>query len=154
MSDSGRFIINSTIGIGGLFDPATELGLEQHNEDLGQTFGVWGMGEGAYLTLPLVGPNSVRDLPNMATAMALSPFTYMNAVITVPLGVVNAINTRANLLEATSIRDQAALDPYVFVREAYRQQREFDIYDGDPPTEGIDDLLEVDDAGDSVLKIY
>jgi phospholipid-binding lipoprotein MlaA len=93
-----------------------------------------------------MGPNSFRDLPDIATSMALNPLTYISAVVTVPLGVLNLINVRANLLEATNIRDQAALDPYTFVREAYRQMREFKIYDGNPPSESIDDYIDEDDG--------
>ncbi len=153
LKDSGRFIVNSTIGIGGLFDPAKEMGLAAHDEDLGQTFGVWGAGEGAYLTIPLAGPSSFRDVPGFASAMLLNPLTYLNPVVSIPATLVNGINTRANLLEATNIRDQAALDPYTFVREAYRQQREYKIYDGDPPGDGFDDYIEGE--GDAaILKIY
>ena len=151
--DTGRFVVNSTVGIGGLFDPATSFGMPEHDEDLGQTFGTWGMGEGAYLVLPLMGPNSFRDLPNSASSMLLNPLTYLNGIVTLPLGVLNAVNTRANLLEATSIRDQAALDPYTFVREAYRQQREYKIYDGNPPGDGFEDYVE-GDADAAILKIY
>ena len=151
--DTGRFVINSTVGIGGIFDPASDLGLQANNEDLGQTFGVWGAGEGAYLNIPLVGPSSFRDAPGFVSAMALSPLTYLNPIVTIPLGFVNAVNARANLLEATSIRDQAALDPYTFVREAYRQQREFLIHDGNPPGDDFDDYIEGE--GDAaILKIY
>ena len=151
--DTGRFVVNSTVGIGGLFDPATSFGMPEHDEDLGQTFGTWGMGEGAYLVLPLMGPNSFRDLPNSASSMLLNPLTYLNGIVTLPLGVLNAVNTRANLLEATSIRDQAALDPYTFVREAYRQQREYKIFDGNPPGDGFEDYVE-GDADAAILKIY
>ncbi|MDA0823643.1 MAG: VacJ family lipoprotein [Proteobacteria bacterium] len=152
-SDTGRFVVNSTIGLGGLFDPAKEMGLMAHDEDLGQTFGVWGAGEGAYLNIPLAGPSSFRDAPGFLSALLLNPLTYLNPIVTLPLSVVNAVNIRANLLEATNIRDQAALDPYTFVREAYRQQREFRIYDGNPPGDGFDDYLEGD--GDSaILRIY
>jgi len=153
MSDTGRFVINSTLGLGGLFDPAKEMGLTSHDEDLGQTFGVWGAGEGAYLMIPFMGPSSVRDAPGIVAAMFLNPLTYLNPVVNIPLTVVRAVNTRANLLEATNIRDQAALDPYTFVREAYRQQREFKIYDGNPPGDGFDEYLEGDDDS-SILKIY
>lgn len=151
--DSSRFFINSTIGLGGLFDPAKGAGLEANNEDLGQTFGVWGAGEGAYLNIPLAGPSSFRDAPGFVSALALNPLTYMSPVVTLPLGFVNAVNARANLLEATSIRDQAALDPYTFVREAYRQQREFLIHDGNPPGDDFDDYIE-GDADAAILKIY
>ena len=158
-SDTGRFVVNSTVGVGGLFDPATGLGMPAHDEDLGQTFGVWGAGEGRYMVLPLMGPSSIRDVPGVASSMALNPLTYLNPVVTIPLGVVNAVNARANLLEASNIRDQAALDPYTFVREAYRQQREFKIFDGNPPSDDIDDYIDsgeaeaaADDA--AVLKVY
>ncbi|HCU89185.1 MAG TPA: hypothetical protein DGR97_04540 [Gammaproteobacteria bacterium] len=153
LSDTGRFVVNSTIGIGGLFDPAKAMGLRAHDEDLGQTFGVWGAGEGAYLNIPLAGPSSFRDAPGFVARTLLNPMTYLNPVVTIPVNVVNAVNVRANLLEATNIRDQAALDPYTFVREAYRQQREFKIHDGNPPGDGFDDYLEGE--GDSaILKIY
>lgn len=153
LSDTGRFVVNSTIGLGGLFDPAKKMGLRAHNEDLGQTFGVWGAGEGAYLNIPLAGPSSFRNAPGIVSAMLLNPLTYLNPVVNIPLAVVSAVNTRANLLDATNIRDQAALDPYTFVREAYRQQREYKIYDGNPPGDGFDDYLEGE--GDSaILKIY
>ena len=153
LSDTGRFLVNSTIGLGGVFDPAKEMGLRANDEDLGQTFGVWGAGEGAYLNIPLAGPSSFRDAPGFVAATLLNPLTYLNPIVNIPLGAVNAINARANLLEATNIRDQAALDPYTFVREAYRQQREFKIYDGNPPGDGFDEYLEGE--GDSaILKIY
>ncbi len=153
LSDTGRFLVNSTIGLGGMFDPAKEMGLRAHDEDLGQTFGVWGAGEGAYLNIPLAGPSSFRDAPGFVAATLLNPLTYLNPIVTLPLGVVNAVNIRANLLEATNIRDQAALDPYTFVREAYRQQREFRIYDGNPPGDGFDDYLEGEDDS-AILRIY
>lgn len=151
--DSGRFLVNSTIGIGGLFDPATSMGLKQHNEDLGQTFGKWGAKEGAYLMLPLMGPSSLRDAGSPVMDMFLNPLTYFASVVTIPAGVVSAVNARANLLDATRIRDQAALDPYTFVREAWRQQREYDIYDGNPPGDGYENYIEDHDDG-AVLRVY
>ncbi len=153
LRDTGRFVVNSTIGLGGLFDPAKEMGLRAHDEDLGQTFGVWGAGEGAYLTVPLAGPSSFRDAPDLISSMLLNPLTYLNPVVNIPLAFVSAVNSRANLLDATNIRDQAALDPYTFVREAYRQQREYKIYDGNPPGDGFDDYLE-GEGDSSILKIY
>lgn len=152
-SDSGRFLVNSTIGIGGLFDPATSMGLKQNNEDLGQTFGKWGAEEGAYLTLPLMGPSSFRDIGSPVMDILLNPLTYLATVVTLPAGVVSAVNTRANLLDASRIRDQAALDPYTFVREAWRQQRVYDIYDGNPPGDGYEDYIE--GQGDAaILRVY
>ena len=101
MSDVGRFVVNSTFGIGGLFDPATEMGLNENDEDLGQTFGVWGAGEGAYLMLPLAGPSSFRDAPDYITSNLLNPLSWLAIVYSLPLAAVDVINTRANLLEAT-----------------------------------------------------
>lgn len=151
--DTSRFVVNSTVGIGGLFDPATSMGLEQHEEDFGQTFGVWGAGEGAYLTLPFLGPSSYRDIGAPVMGMLLNPFTYLAPVISIPVGAVIAVNSRANLLDATRIRDQAALDPYTFVREAWRQQREFLIHDGNPPGDGFEEYIEGE--GDAaILRVY
>lgn len=156
LQDSGRFVVNSTLGIGGLFDPAADMGLIAHEEDLGQTFGVWGAGEGAYLVLPLLGPDSVRDAPDRVSSMLLNPLFYISSTITIPLSALNIINTRANYLEATRFVDQAALDPYSFTREAYRQRREYLIYDGNPPTSEFDEFIdegsEPEDPG--VLKVF
>ncbi|MFT5427063.1 MAG: phospholipid-binding lipoprotein MlaA [Gammaproteobacteria bacterium] len=144
-SDATRFIVNSTIGFAGLNDIATPMGLEKHNEDLGQTLAVWGVDQGSYLYIPLGGPNTVRKVPDIATSTLLNPFFYITSAILFPISALNIINTRANLLEATNIRDEAAVEPYSFTREAYLQQRENLIYDGSPPIEGYDDIF--DDAG-------
>jgi len=149
-NDTGRFLLNSTAGVGGIFDIASGAGLAKHDEDLGQTFGTWGASEGVYLVIPLFGPNSVRDAPDLATSALLNPLFYVTTSVTLPLGVVNAINKRANLLEATRIRDEAALDAYSFTREAYRQNREYKIYDGNPPTPDLEYIEEED----GVLKVY
>lgn len=145
IDDSARFLINSTVGILGLFDPATSAGLVKHDEDLGQTFGTWGAGEGAYLTLPLLGPSSTRDAPDLITSTLLNPLTYFSSGITLPLTLIKFVNKRANLLETTDFRDQAALDPYAFTREAYRQHRTSLIYDGNPPVEDMDDFFDEDE---------
>ena len=146
-SDATRFIVNSTIGFAGLNDIATPMGLEKHNEDLGQTLAIWGVDQGSYLYIPLGGPNTIRDVPDIATSTLLNPLTYITSAILFPISALNIINTRANLLEATNIRDEAAVEPYSFTREAYLQQRENLIYDGSPPIEGYDDIF--DDTGDS-----
>ncbi len=161
-SDTGRFLVNSTVGVGGLFDPATKIGMPAHDEDLGQTFGIWGMGEGAYLMVPFLGPSSYRDLPDAATSIALNPMTWLGGVggiITWPLGALHAVNARANMLAASNIRDQAAVDPYTFVREAYRQQRQYKIYDGNPPMDENEVNGDSGDhhppaAGAEILKVY
>jgi phospholipid-binding lipoprotein MlaA len=153
ISDIGRFIVNSTFGVGGLFDVATGMGLPKHNEDLGQTFGVWGASQGAYLYLPIKGPNSVRDAPDMVTATLLNPMTYLTGVVLFPVTALNIINSRANLLEETRIRDEAAVDVYSFTREAYIQRRAYMIYDGFPPSEGYESIFDNDFEKDSVLII-
>ncbi len=139
-SDIGRFLVNSTVGILGLFDPATGMGLERHDEDLGQTLGVWGAGEGAYLELPFYGPNSVRDAPDIPVSTYTNALFYISeAAVTIPLAILGIIDTRAQFLTATRVRDESALDAYIFTREAYRQRRVHLIYDGDPPLEEFDE---------------
>jgi len=156
LSDATRFIFNSTIGILGLVDVATPMGLPEHNEDFGQTLATWGAGEGSYVYVPVNGPNTTRDLPDIATSTLTDPTFYMSAVFW-PFTIVKLINTRANLLEATEIRDEAAIDPYTFTREAYLQQRRFHIYDGNPPIEGYDDIFDFEDEetieDSGILKI-
>ncbi len=141
-SDSLRFVLNSTIGIGGLVDVATPMGLPAHREDFGQTLAAWGLDQGAYLYLPIRGPNTVRNLPDLASSYLLDPLIYISSTILFPVTALNIINQRANLLEATSFIDEAAVDPYSFVREAYLQQRQFLIHDGDPPSDGYDDIFD------------
>jgi phospholipid-binding lipoprotein MlaA len=133
VSDIGRFTTNTTVGIGGLFDPATAWGLPQHNEDFGQTLAVWGVGDGAFVELPLFGPSTVRDATGLVTRTLLNPFTYLTLGASIPAGAVGVTDSRANLLSATKIRDEAAVDKYAFTREVYRQKRRNEIFDGNPP---------------------
>ncbi len=149
LSDVMRFIVNSTVGFAGLNDIATSMGLEKHDEDFGQTLAVWGVGKGSYLYLPFVGPNTLRNAPDIATSSLLNPLNYITGAVLFPVSVLNIVNTRANLLEATNIRDEAAIEPYSFTREAYLQQRENLIYDGNPPTESYDDIFGDEDYDDS-----
>lgn len=142
MSDLGRFVVNTTLGIGGLFDVATDLGLEEHEEDFGQTLGVWGAGEGAYLFIPPVGPSSIRDAFAIPVAWVTNPLTYLSDAFVYPLLALRVLDTRARLKTATRVRDEAALDPYIFTREAYRQRRQFLIYDGNPPLPEMEDELD------------
>lgn len=153
-SDTARFLVNSTVGLGGMFDVATDMGFPVHEEDLGQTLAVWGFQQGAYLYIPVVkGPNTVRDVPDMASSTLTNPLTYVSSAILWPVSALNIINTRANLLDDTNIRDEAAVDPYSFTREAYIQRREFLIHDGNLPTEGYDDIFEEEPGDDPSLKI-
>ncbi len=145
VADIGRFTINSTLGIGGFIDVAGAASVPKHDEDFGQTLGVWGVDEGAYLVLPVLGPSSARDVPRYITSTLLNPLFYITSPVIGPTGVLGAVNERANFLEATRIRDEAALDPYTFTREAYRQRRLNDIYDGSPP---LEDFEEYEDDGE------
>jgi phospholipid-binding lipoprotein MlaA len=136
LSDAGRFLANSILGVFGLWDVATPMGLEKHYEDFGQTLGVWGVPAGPYLVLPLLGPSTARDAP----ARAVDPaWYYANKVdperLYWSLWGLEKVRTRANLLKAESVLDQAALDKYTFIRDAWLQRRRSQVYDGNPPRE-------------------
>ncbi|MEM1434596.1 MAG: VacJ family lipoprotein [Pseudomonadota bacterium] len=139
-TDFARVLINSTLGIGGLFDVAKRMGLNYGSEDLGQTFGVYGYARTNYVFLPLGGPSAVRDLPGRLIVTVL-PRLILGSAYSWPVGVLDAINGRANILVLTDARDDSALDPYVFTRDAYFQGRSFAIFDGDPP---LDDTFDAD----------
>lgn len=134
-SDLGRVLVNSTIGIAGLFDVATKMGLEKHEEDFGQTLAKWGVGDGPYLVLPFFGPSNVRDGASLPVDWETYPPNHMEEQSTRnKLLVVEVVDRRAQLLDASDILEQAAgQDPYIFVREAYRQRRLNLIHDGNPP---------------------
>ncbi|MEW6331094.1 MAG: VacJ family lipoprotein [Pseudomonadota bacterium] len=134
-SDLGRFLVNSTLGIAGLFDVASKMGMEKHNEDFGQTLGKWGVGEGPYLVLPFLGPSNLRDGAAKPVDWETYPPNHMEETSTRDkMLVVEVVDTRAQYLEAGDILEQAAgQDPYIFVREAYRQRRVNQIHDGNPP---------------------
>lgn len=150
--DGLRFAVNSTIGMLGLFDMATHMGLERHDEDFGQTLAVWGFDTGSYLFIPILGPSSKRDVVGVPVTVVTNMLFYagyvVGAPVFVPLTVLGAIDKRARLAGPMRIRDQAALDPYLFVREASLQQREFLIHDGNPPLKLYDDELFQDNPFD------
>jgi phospholipid-binding lipoprotein MlaA len=134
-SDTCRFVINSTIGLLGCFDPARQIGLEKHNEDAGQTLAVWGVGNGPYLVLPILGATTVRDaIGFFAVEAYLDPNFYINNV---PLRNwivgVRIVNQRAELLQADDLISGAALDKYRFIRDGYLQRRQNLVHDGAPP---------------------
>ena len=132
-SDALRVLINSTLGVLGLFDVASKMGFEKHNEDFGQTLGYWGLGHGPYLVLPVLGPSSVRDATGrLVDASAFDPLYQVDHVPTRnSLRALQAVDRRADLLGATSVFDQAALDKYNFLKESYFQQRENAVNDGE-----------------------
>ena len=123
----------------GLFDVATDMGLEEHDEDLGQTLAVWGVDQGAYLYLPFLGPTTARNSPDLASAHFSNPLTYTSTIYLLPVTFLNLVNDRANLLDIDV--DEVSIDPYSFIREAYLQRRRYLIHDGSPPAEGFDDIF-------------
>ncbi|HEX2829601.1 MAG TPA: VacJ family lipoprotein [Burkholderiales bacterium] len=129
--DLGRILINSTIGVLGLFDIASEAGIEKHNEDFGQTLAVWGAPRGPYLVLPLLGSSNVRDGFGTAVDFATDPLSLVNPVgAQLAVQGTRVVDTRAGLLDAGNLLNTAALDNYLFVRDIYLQRRESLVRDG------------------------
>jgi phospholipid-binding lipoprotein MlaA len=139
VNDWARFAFNSTFGILGLHDFASDAGLEKHNEDFGQTFGRWGAGTGPYLVLPFLGSSTVRDGVGTGADMWLDPMGEIRPDdVKYSLIALRVVNLRAELLEASRILEEAALDRYVFQRDAYLQRRRSLVYDGRPPREKLE----------------
>jgi len=136
LSMTARFLTNTVVGVGGLVDVATPLGLERESEDFGLTLGHWGLAAGPYVMLPLMGPSSLRDL----AALPLDRRTRLPALVSAAdqrnaLLALELVQKRADLLSAGGVMSQIALDRYVFVREAYLARRRSAVYDGEPPEE-------------------
>jgi len=117
--DTGRFALNTTLGLGGFVDVAKSVGLEQNDEDFEQTLAVWGVPQGSYLVIPFLGPSTVRGVPGAAFDTAANPVSYVG----LPVQLISLLNTRANAEGALKFIDEAALDPYVFTRESFLQWR-------------------------------
>ena len=129
-----RVATNSLFGIGGLFDVASDLGMERQSEDFGQTLGRWGMPAGPYVVWPLLGPSTARDTLGRPLDLAWSPSLAINdSGVNIGLSALNLIDTRASLLSASRIVDGIALDKYTFIRDAYITRRRNLVYDGNPP---------------------
>ena len=139
-----RFSINTTIGMLGIFDVATSVGLKKNNEDFGQTLGYWGIPQGPYLVLPFFGASTFRDAPGLYADMQISPINQLDNEEELTLNALNAISTRARLLRATKILDTAAKDKYIFIRESYLQKRESMVNDGDSEEDFEIDVIGVD----------
>lgn len=138
-TDLSRLVWNTTAGIAGIFDVATGMGLEKRDEDFGQTLGYWGIGDGPYLVLPILGPSSLRDLTGRVVDWQFDPVTqHSNVAERNSASVLKIVDTRARLLAADKVLDEAALDPYVFVRDAFLQRRRSLVHDGDPPRLKLD----------------
>ncbi|MCM2287613.1 MAG: VacJ family lipoprotein [Sulfuritalea sp.] len=135
-SDLGRVVINTTIGLLGVLDVASEAGLEKHDEDFGQTFGRWGVGNGAYVVVPFFGPRTVRDTVGLVVDVAADPVaTHEPARVRDAALLLRVVNDRANLLPADKVVEEAALDKYSYMRDAYLQRRRNQIHDGNAPRE-------------------
>jgi len=142
-----RVLSNTFFGLGGLLDPATEMGLTRRSEDFGQTLGRWGMGPGPYLVLPLLGPSTVRDtggllLDRQAAASTLTSRDALGYGIT----ALEVVNLRANLLDAGNLLDSVALDKYTFLRQVYLSRRLEAVHDGAPPMETFEDEFDSEPA--------
>lgn len=134
INDFGRVMVNSTIGILGFMDVASDLGVEKHDEDFGQTFGNWGAGSGAYVVWPVFGPRTVRDSVGMALDLAADPVGNIDNIPSRNvLLVTRIVSDRAALLPADKVIEEAALDKYSYVRDGYLQRRRSLVYDGQPP---------------------
>ena len=126
-----RILVNTTIGLGGLFDVASDMGLVTEDEDFGQTMAVWGVEQGPYVVLPLLGPSTVRDGIGAYVDLT-SPANMVDEIGEVGVSVINVVDKRVDLLPITDILDQSD-DPYITMRSSYLQKRNNDIYDGNVP---------------------
>lgn len=149
--DASRFIVNTTVGVAGIFDVAKKIDLPKHDEDFGQTLGFWGVPSGSYLVLPFFGASSPRDTVGLVGDALLNPLTYasifggaaINAV-TAGAKAVDVTDTRAGLMSTEKMIDEASVDRYDFIKSAYQQHREYLIHDGNPPPDE-NDVLELDE---------
>ena len=155
-TDTGRFVINTTFGVAGFIDVAAKDNIVKHQEDFGQTLGYWGVGNGAYLVLPFLGPSSLRDTTGLVfDSLTTDVINYPHNIGQIRLQnqIISArfLDKRTELLTATDLVDEASLDPYAFTRDAYLQRRESLVQDGLVPDEFIkDDFQEID--SETVIK--
>lgn len=152
--DGTRFFLNTTFGLAGFVDLASNVDLAKHREDFDQTLGVWGVPTGPYLVLPLLGPSSPRGVLGIVGDAAMNPISYtgvyfassaVSTAVSGGLGAVNATDLRADNLETEKVASEAALDRYAFFRGAYLSQRDYLVHDGNLPEEDVLDLEERDE---------
>ncbi len=145
--DLGRFVCNSVVGFAGVLDVATYLEIPEHDEDFGQTLGYWGVPPGPYLVLPLLGPSNPRDTVGLVADGVSQPANYVLPLwIRATRGGVNVVNTRASLLETIEQERESAFDFYIFVRDAFLQNRRYRVRDeAEPEAESQDDLYYPED---------
>lgn len=141
-SDIGRFLVNSTVGVFGLFDVASHIGLKAHKEDAGLTLAHWGVGRGPYLVLPFVGPDTLRNTPSLIMGIVTNVLFYVgNSALTLPLTVFSVINSRANASSSLRYVRQNAVDQYVFMRDAYLQHRDYLLHGGHLPLKDVERMM-------------
>lgn len=134
VSDVGRVVVNTTVGVAGFMDVASNMDLPKYGEDFGQTLGAWGFESGPYIVLPVLGSSSIRDGVGLVADWYLDPVTYIeDDPVRWSVRGLDVVDTRADLLNASRVLEQAALDPYAFTRDAYLQRRRSLVYDGNPP---------------------
>ena len=138
-NDFGRILVNTFV-MGGIFDVASDLGIERGDEDFGQTFGVWGFPQGPFLFVPIIGPTTVRDGTGLLVRIYAGPVGFIPDVpLRNSLYGVGAVDIRAQATDAMSIVDTASLDKYLFIRNAYLQRRRYLLYDGKVPPDKEDE---------------
>jgi phospholipid-binding lipoprotein MlaA len=153
LQSSGRFLVNLTLGLGGFFDPASQLGIPLEDNDFGVTLARWGVPDGDYLVLPLIGPTTVRDVWRMPVdSYFFDPLSIYARTHDYDYGqqylpqMMYLVTLRSRGIDAESFLE-SAYDPYVFMRDAYRQRRLYQIYDGNPPAEVIQQMQGLNDDG-------
>ena len=140
-----RVSVNTVMGLGGLLDIASEMQIERTTKDFGTTLGVWGVGNGPYVVLPLLGPSTLRDTVALPVDFKGDPVAQSTDIpARNTLVVTRVVNQRAALLKAETVLDEVALDKYAFIRDAYLQQRRNTLYDGNPPDEDVDSNPDAD----------
>lgn len=144
--DTGRLLTNTLLGFGGLLDPASRVGLDKNDEDLGQTLGVWGVPSGPFITLPFLGPTTVRDAPSSFAEFFVDPLTYADVKweVTWGLRALDIVNVRSELLALDPVIEKS-FDPYAFVRNSWLQRREYQVRDGDVPEEDLEEGMDLEE---------
>jgi phospholipid-binding lipoprotein MlaA len=144
--DTGRLLTNTLLGFGGILDPASRVGLEKNDEDLGQTLGAWGVPSGPYIMLPFLGPTTLRDAPSSFAEFFIDPLTYADVKWEVLWGAraLDIVDVRAQYLSLDPVIERS-YDPYAFVRNSWLQRREYQVRDGDVPDENLEEGLSPDE---------
>jgi len=151
-SDIGRFVFNTTVGLGGLFDPATAAGMQKNNRDFGQTLGKWGVPKGPYVVVPIFGPYTVRDGIGAVTVdYYANPSNYTKFWVSTSLWLVRGVDRRARLLPLDATI-QSAYDPYAFIRNAYLQNRDFMVTGGQSQSEEEQEQKLMEEAGQEEIE--